>query len=610
MESQAIVNTMEVLETKPINELVTEATIKVCYVSENPNQNNTVINKEVGRQIAATLPGAPVVGFYDKESGDFVQHSRKVTISNGQVNIEDITKPYGFVSFDAPWYQDFMEDGQVRTYLMCKAYLWTRQYEEASQALNKGQSMELDEQTMSGYYEGDVFVFTAATLDKLCILGDAYAPCFEGAKIMSSYTKQYESLAEQVENILGRRYYVMNGQLQPKPEKITLEYALQLGWNLTDAVYMQLRNRGAEMKYDIQGIYSEGGTIFVILQDRESLEYVRVNLTITSEDTVELDSEMQAVRQTWSVKEPPAPEPVEPLGGTTVTATQDPASTASTGAPAAPAATPEPAPAPAGAGVFKKKKDDEDEGEGEGEGEDPKSDDDDGTDDGTDGGTNDGGDDGGDDDDKKKKKKGNFAADGEGNDPEPKPEGSEGGLPDPSVGNPDPSDIPGPATFSANGEGGEPSAEPAADPEPTEPTTQFSAEPAAEPEGTPAVDYAAVIEDLKSQVETLTNELNGYRAKAAEEEKEKKQAMVTSYSEMLTEEEMKPVVEKLDEYSLDEIESKLAVTYARKQKNSGHPSTGFQVSVAGAAAVDHSLDGLPEFFIQALELDKKKELKI
>lgn len=608
MESQAIVNTMEVLETKPINELVTEATIKVCYVSENPNQNNTVINKEVGRQIAATLPGAPVVGFYDKESGDFVQHSRKVTISNGQVNIEDITKPYGFVSFDAPWYQDFMEDGQVRTYLMCKAYLWTRQYEEASKALNKGQSMELDEQTMSGYYEGDVFVFTAATLDKLCILGDAYAPCFEGAKIMSSYTKQYESLAEQVENILGRRYYVMNGQLQPKPEKITLEYALQLGWNLTDAVYMQLRNRGAEMKYDIQGIYSEGGTIFVILQDRESLEYVRVNLTITSEDTVELDSEMQAVRQTWSVKEPPAPEPVEPLGGTTVTATQDPASTASTGAPAAPAATPEPAPAPAGAGVFKKKKDDEDEGEGEGEGEgdDPKSNDGDGTDGGTDGGT----DDGGDDDDKKKKKKGNFAADGEGNDPEPKPEGSEGGLPDPSVGNPDPSDIPGPATFSANGEVGEPSAEPAADPEPTQPTTQFSAEPAAEPEGTPAVDYAAVIEDLKSQVETLTNELNGYRAKAAEEEKEKKQAMVTSYSEMLTEEEMKPVVEKLDEYSLDEIESKLAVTYARKQKNSGHPSTGFQVSVAGAAAVDHSLDGLPEFFIQALELDKKKELKI
>lgn len=102
MESQAIVNTMEVLETRPVNELVTEATIKVCYVSESPNQNNTVINKEVGRQIAATLPGAPVVGFFDESTGDFEQHSRRVTIKDGAVNIRDITKPYGFVSFDKP----------------------------------------------------------------------------------------------------------------------------------------------------------------------------------------------------------------------------------------------------------------------------------------------------------------------------------------------------------------------------------------------------------------------------------------------------------------------------------------------------------------------------
>lgn len=160
MDSQAIVNTMEVLETKPINELVTEAVIKVCYVSETPNRNNTVINKEVGRQIAATLPGAPVVGFYDTDEGDFVEHSRQIIIKDGIVELKDLTRPYGFVSFEAPWYQDFMENGEVRTYLMCKAYLWTRQYSEASSALNKGQSMELDEKLMSGYYEGDVFVFT------------------------------------------------------------------------------------------------------------------------------------------------------------------------------------------------------------------------------------------------------------------------------------------------------------------------------------------------------------------------------------------------------------------------------------------------------------------
>ena len=34
MESREIANSMEILETKPLNDLVTEAIIKVCYVSK------------------------------------------------------------------------------------------------------------------------------------------------------------------------------------------------------------------------------------------------------------------------------------------------------------------------------------------------------------------------------------------------------------------------------------------------------------------------------------------------------------------------------------------------------------------------------------------------
>lgn len=625
MESQAIVNTMEVLETRPVNELVTEATIKVCYVSESPNQNNTVINKEVGRQIAATLPGAPVVGFFDESTGDFEQHSRRVTIKDGVVNIRDITKPYGFVSFDKPWYQDFMEDGQVRTYLMCKAYLWTRQYEEASLALGKGQSMELDEASMSGYYEGDVFVFTNATLDKLCILGDAYAPCFEGAKIMSSYTKQYESLAEQVENILGRRYYVMNGQLEPKPEKITLDYALQLGWNLNDAVYMQLAARGADTKYGIEGIYTEAGEIFVILQDRESLEYVRVSLEITGQDTVVLGTEMTAVQQSWTIKPPADPEPVEPLGGTTVTATTTPATNTAAATPDPAPAAVEPGPAPAGSGVFKKKDDENDDGEkepkdGEGTSDDPKEGDD------PDADPND--DDekkkkkaqnakcgGGSGDDKKKKKK-TYAADGtlisEGDEGEPaEPATEPAGVPDPAIGNPDPSDTAGAATYAADGnDGGEPqSTEPNAEPA----ASSYSAsgegtEPTAEPVE-PATDYKALAEELQAKVNTLTEELDVYRQKDAAEEGAKKQAMVTSYAKLLTEEEMKSVVDKLDEYSVDEVEAKLAVTYARKQKqNADAQPAGFQLNIHSTGA--ENFDGIPNFMLQAMELERERQLSI
>lgn len=140
---QAVINTMEVLETRPISELLSEVTIKVCWVSDTEaNRNGTMITKEVGKEIAASLPGAPVAGFYNKESGDFEEHAERLVFTkSGEIEFEDLITPYGFVSLENPWYQDFMENGKQRTYLLCKAYLWTRQYAEAAQAIGKGQSL-------------------------------------------------------------------------------------------------------------------------------------------------------------------------------------------------------------------------------------------------------------------------------------------------------------------------------------------------------------------------------------------------------------------------------------------------------------------------------------
>lgn len=546
MDSQAIVNTMEVLETKPISELVTEATIKVCWVSETENPNLTVITKDVGRQIAATLPGAPVVGFFNEETGDFEQHSRKIEIKDGQIVAKDLTRPYGFVSFEQPWYQDFMENGVVRTYLMCKAYLWTRQYAEASLALNKGQSMELDENSMSGYYEGDVFIFTQATLDKLCILGDAYAPCFEGAKIMSTYAKQYNEFAATVEDVIGRRYYVLNGKLEPKPEKITLEYALQLGWNLTDAVYMQMHLRGMD-NYSVQGIYSEGGSIFCILQDNTSLEFLRCDLEITGQDTVVLGTEMIAVTQTWTPKTPADPEPVQSLGGDPATASQDPASTLA--AQNEPQATPAVVAAPAGAGNFNA---------------DPAP-------------------------------AGTpapaapvvpetpVAADpAPVNDPASAPQPAQ--IPTEPVVEPEPT--PAPAAAEPTPEPApEPAPAPAADPVPAAEPAQFTAnQPQSEPQQSepappaaePATDFAALtaqvaalqaqLAESNGKISSLETSLSAYQAAETAANEQKKQDLITSYSTMLTEEEMKPVTEKASELSLDDLEAKLAVVYARKQQ--------------------------------------------
>lgn len=217
MASQPILETVEILSTKPLNELLSEVTIKVCYVSETPNRNGTVINEEIGREIAATLPGAPIVGYYKED--DFQEHSQRIIFTGNELLLEDLTRPYGFVSPDTqPWYQVFVEDGIPRKWLMCTGYLWTKQYLEANQIIGEGQSMELDENDMDGYWEGDKFVFTHAAASKLCILGSQFEPCFEGAGFMAKYMKQNDDFVTQLENILGRRYCVVDGKLTVKEE--------------------------------------------------------------------------------------------------------------------------------------------------------------------------------------------------------------------------------------------------------------------------------------------------------------------------------------------------------------------------------------------------------
>jgi hypothetical protein len=78
-----------------------------------------------------------------------------------------------------------------REYLMTEGWLWTGQYPECKRVLIQGnnQSMELDEETLKGSWTEDAngfsgfFIINEAVIEKLCILGQANEPCFEGANI-------------------------------------------------------------------------------------------------------------------------------------------------------------------------------------------------------------------------------------------------------------------------------------------------------------------------------------------------------------------------------------------------------------------------------------------
>ena len=91
----------EFINITQINPLISKCQIKVCYVSDEPNRNKSVITKEVAREMANSLPGSPIVGYYNEQKGDFEEHNRVIEISGGEIKLKDTTRPYGFVDLSA-----------------------------------------------------------------------------------------------------------------------------------------------------------------------------------------------------------------------------------------------------------------------------------------------------------------------------------------------------------------------------------------------------------------------------------------------------------------------------------------------------------------------------
>ena len=169
----------------------------------------------------------------------------------------------------------------------------------------------------------------------------------------------------------------------------------------------------------------------------------------------------------------------------------------------------------------------------------------------------------------------------------------------------------------------EPAAEPAVEPE-VEPAAEPEGEPEGEPESAvePAPDFEAQIAELQNQLTEMTtnyenaqtriaeleaqitsaseteaglrSEIATYEAERARLEVEKKNALIERYSNNLAEEEIADVREHINDYSYNEIESKLAITFANKQ-------------MAGSA--DNKVVPLPEPVVDEFALFMEKYRK-
>ena len=255
--------------------------------------------------MANSLPGCPIVGFYNEEKGDFEEHNRIIDISNGKFEIKDTTRPYGFVDLNAKvWFQKFLDDGMnEHEYMMTEGWLWTGQYPECRRILTNGnnQSMELDEETINAHWSKDgngdpqFFIINEAIISKLCTLGEANEPCFEGANIAAP-TIQFafeDGFKEQLFSMMNE----LKDYLNKEEKKVFTRYAVEIGDALWTALYSHV-----EGIYGIESVCEDGEQKFAVLTADD--KYYRLDFSINEENVVEFAAEVTDLEDYTPSEEP------------------------------------------------------------------------------------------------------------------------------------------------------------------------------------------------------------------------------------------------------------------------------------------------------------------
>ena len=296
---------IEFINITPLNPLISKCQIKVCYVGDEPNRNKSIITKEVAKQMANSLPGCPIVGFYNEEKGDFEEHNRVIDISNGKFEIKDTTRPYGFVDLNAKvWFQKYLDDGmKEHEYMMTEGWLWTGQYPECRRILSQGNnhSMELDEDTINAHWSKDdndnpkFFIINEAIISKLCTLGEANEPCFEGSNITAP-TIQFafeDGFKEQLFSMMNE----LKDYLNKEEKKVFTRYAVEIGDALWTALYGHV-----EGTYGIESVCEDGEQKFAVLTADD--KYYRLDFSINEENVIEFAAEATLLEEYTPEAEP------------------------------------------------------------------------------------------------------------------------------------------------------------------------------------------------------------------------------------------------------------------------------------------------------------------
>lgn len=209
------------------NPMISKARLAMFYPGYN--RNRTFFDKELTDKMIKRAIGTPVVGVYDVEKRDFLQHA---PVNKAQT--------YGYIpeSYNFAWEARPDDDGTMHDYACVDVHLYTGRYPEASLIIGKKHSMELDPDSITGSWKvvagQDVFVYDDAKLSGCCVLGDDYEPCFEGSAFFSledrkDYTEYLKTVREGIVNFIKEAHSAQGTEKQ-QIEGGTTQMKMNFGW--------------------------------------------------------------------------------------------------------------------------------------------------------------------------------------------------------------------------------------------------------------------------------------------------------------------------------------------------------------------------------------------
>lgn len=234
------INTSIPIEFEKIEEIedsrFTKCKVWICHTGKN--LNNSYFSKEViENELLPSLPNIPILGFIQVDSNnekDFTGHEERLIVDNNGVYVEYLGRSYGLIpeSHDAKFEKKICSDGIEREYLTSTALLWNK-FDNAIDILNRDEeksvSMELNPNSMEGKFskEDNLFHFTKAQFDGVCILGTNILPGMSGA-LINKFSKSIQSEFSQILSEFNNIYSNIKSQQNFTKEDNNLDEMLEL----------------------------------------------------------------------------------------------------------------------------------------------------------------------------------------------------------------------------------------------------------------------------------------------------------------------------------------------------------------------------------------------